>query len=273
MKYGIFNTEGLRRKPRLLINSIYEAGVKAGYPVEISNQYINCDVLILYGWGGAKQQRAMRDHKGPYVALDLGYWDRAGLESRYWRVSINGFHCPDLIMKGPMPPERRWQLARKAVAKDRPPVDGPILMIGNAPKSQAVVGKDWAAKKSREIRKLYPKKEIIYRSKPGRAPEGNVLFDKRSDIADIRQDIARAEFVLCRHSNVAVDCCLDGVPVVCEDGAASSIYPSDIRDYKNQPTIEQRKEFLTRLAWWQWNINEINKGLFWPWLESQLAKI
>jgi hypothetical protein len=57
--------------------------------------------------------------------------------------------------------------------------------------------------------------------------------------------------VVCLHSNVAIDACIAGVPVVCEDGAAAALYTNDIR-HPVKPTREQRMAFLESLAWWNW---------------------
>jgi hypothetical protein len=53
--------------------------------------------------------------------------------------------------------------------------------------------------------------------------------------------------VVCRHSNVAIDACIAGVPVECDDGAAFALYRNG-----PQPDENARREFLGRLAWWNW---------------------
>jgi len=75
---------------------------------------------------------------------------------------------------------------------------------------------------------------------------------------------------VCRHSNVAIDACRLGIPVVCEDGAAASIYPSRLEDEAQQPSEEARRQFLHRVAHWQWSESEIARGAPWPWLVRQL---
>jgi hypothetical protein len=57
--------------------------------------------------------------------------------------------------------------------------------------------------------------------------------------------------------------------VVCEDGAAASIYPSMLARFREQPSATTRLEFLHRLAWWQWSHSE--SDTFWPWMLEQLA--
>ena len=62
-----------------------------------------------------------------------------------------------------------------------------------------------------------------------------------------------ARLVVCRHSNVAVDAVIAGVPVECEDGAAYWL-----RDKPYTPEV--RRDFLDRLAWWQWKPEECMKA-------------
>ena len=268
--YGILMLPGMRRKPRHLLNALLCSARAHGLSAKHIERYETCKVLVLYGWGGAGQQRAMRLHKGHYVALDLGYWERNGLDRSKWRVSINGFHCPRLMMQGDTPPISRLLQSQVTIKRDRRR-DGPVLMIGNAPKSVTAIAGDWAARKSREIKNLWPDKQLIYRPKPGRAPEKNVLYDGIST-GDINHAISKASVIVCRHSNVAVDACLMGVPVVAEDGAGAAIYPHRLEDWENQPSFQQREDFIQRLAWWQWSAYEIRQGKFWPWLEARLRE-
>lgn len=271
MKYGLLIPASLRRKPLFLMQSVKNAAQKKNIDHRVSRQYQPCETLVLYGWGGDIQQQAIEKHKGNYVALDLGYWLRDGTTHRHWRVSINGFHSPQLIMRGTTPPSSRFLKAKMTISPDRRN-DGHILLIGNAPKSNKVIPGGWSDRKSRELQSYFPNKEIHYRGKPYRPIEKRVKYHKLST-GPIDDEIRKASLVVCRHSNVAVDACRLGVPVVCEDGAAAAIYPSDLKRWQKQPTFEQRKDFMTRLAWWQWSIADIKSGSFWPWLERQLGDL
>lgn len=269
MKYGILALPRMRRKPKALIQSLINSSSDAGKDVVVFQNYQPCDTLILYGWGGARQQASMKRHKGRYVAFDLGYWGRDGFKERNWRVSIDGFHCPGLIARGEAPSPERWNQSGLNVMPAQRNNSGDILLIGNAPKSIKVIEEGWSERKAAEIRKAFPGKRVVYRPKPERPVEHGVRYDRLSK-GEIEDAIRSASLVVCRHSNVAVDCCLHGIPVVCEDGAASAIYPNRLKDYRKQPTTDERLAFLKRLAWWQWSINEINQGKFWPWMEAQI---
>lgn len=266
MKYGIFAPANIRHKPRVLLQTLLTTGRKYAGSVGCFKEYRDCEVLILYGWGGADQQRAIKEHSGRYVAFDLGYWKRNGLRDRKWRVSIDGFHCPSLINGNA--DKSRLKLDGISAGTDCRN-DGYILLIGNTPKSLSVIEPGWTTNALSEIRARFPGKPVIYRPKPSRPAEPGIMHDGISS-GSIDDAIKKASLVVCRHSNVAVDCAINGVPVVCTDGAASSIYPNRLEDFQDQPTREERQKFLERLAWWQWSINEIREGNFWPWLESKL---
>lgn len=253
----------LGRKPRSLIQALCASGKRYGLDISIARQYEPCDILIIYGWGGAAQQKAIKRHPGRYVAFDLGYWDREGLNNRKWRVSIDGFHCPEMIERTVQRGEYRGVAAAPDSCRR-----GPILLVGQGPKSRAVVERDWTAAMCDRLKARFPGQRVRLRPKPRRPVEYDVDHDGLA-VGDIEREVIKSSLVVCRHSNVAVDACRLGVPVVCEDGAASSIYPT-LDNWQDQPTRDQRQVFLDRLGYWQWSITDIQKGRFWPWMVSQL---
>jgi hypothetical protein len=224
--------------------------------------------LVLYGLGGPDRIEFARHRR--LIAFDVGYWERKA-SSRKWRVAVNGFHCNEHVMLGPRPDGSRWAssaLTMRCVADPR----GPIVLVGNGPKSTAIGAKGWVAAKSRELRAAFPGRRIIYRPKPGKPVEPGVQFDATGH-GSIDDVLAGVSLVVCRHSNVAVDACRLGVPVVCDDGAAAAIYPQRLAEWQNQPAAELREEFLHRLAWWQWSTAECRDGSFWPWMQGVLSDI
>lgn len=226
--------------------------------------------LMLYGFGGPDRYQLGLNHianGGRLVAWDLGYWDRKGTQ-RKLRMSVDGLHCPSYIMRGPVPSAIRWKESGLNFAQHGDP-HGPIILVGNGPKSNVIGAEGWASAKSREIAQVFPGRRVLYRPKPKRPVEANV---KCHGIAEgpIDEVLRSASLVVCRHSNVAVDACRLGIPVVCEDGAAAAIYPRALAEHANQPSRARRHEFLIRLAWWQWSEHEAADGLVWPWLNQVL---
>lgn len=262
----LFNGQ-TNRKARPLLEALHRGAIEAGFDARLVDHH---EVrpkswLLVYGLGGL--DRVQYITRGRVVAFDLAYWDRKG-EGRKYRVSINGLHCPERIMRGQVSLSR-WKLSGLDVGMDRPS-DGPILLVGNGPKSAAVGASGWSEAMAIRLRRMFPGRPIWYRPKPGRTPE-SVKCDKvrtEDPIDVVLQDVG---LVVCRHSNVAVDACRMGVPVACEDGAASCIYPT-IDRWQDQPTFAQRQEFLKYLAWWQWSPAECETAVFWDWLKGQMGE-
>lgn len=276
MRFDMLVTSATILKGRRLIAAACDGAKRYGHDARIvtSAWHVRPDaVLMLYGLGGADRLPVAQQHMarlGKLVAFDLGYWHRKE-PVRHFRVSINGFHCPQLVMRHPLRanPER-WEQSGLTLQKAGGDPDGPVLLVGNSPKSNAVGATGWTQAKAQEIRRALPGKAIVYRPKPQRPPERGVDFDEIAIDGPIEELLQRASLVVCRHSNVSVDACRLGVPVVCDDGAAAAIYPRSLMDRDAQPDIKTRKRFLQQLAWWQWSTDEVMGPQFWAWLEGVL---
>ena len=137
------------------------------------------------------------------------------------------------------------------------------MLVGIGPKSNAVGAAGWVQSKARELMATFPGRKIVYRPKPNSPME---LARFRLSVGPIDAALQGISLVVCRHSNVAVDACRMGVPVVCDDGAAAAIYPKLLSDKDNQPSEAVRMEFLHRLAWWQYSADE--PELIWKWIKQ-----
>lgn len=257
------------RKAWPLMEALHRGAVVSGFDARLVDhgQVRPESWLFVYGLGGL--DRVQYAKRKRLVAFDLAYWDRKGPQRKY-RVAIGGFHSPGRIWKGDSPGPSRWSQSGMAIADRGGSQDGPILLVGNSPKSTAVGASGWASAKSRELRKAFHTRKIWYRPKPGRPQEYGVLCDAVSTQEPIDLVLAKVSMVVCRHSNVAVDACRLGVPVVCEDGAAAAIYPRHWAG--DQPDLAKRTEFLHRLAWWQWTPAECETELFWDWIKGQMCE-
>lgn len=275
MRFDMLITPGTVIKGRRLVEAACEGARLRGHDARIVSGDIRHNaVLLLYGLGGPDRLPVAERHMaagGRLVAFDLGYWDRKVVQRKF-RVSIDGFHCPQLIMLGLRPGAQRWMQSGQRIERWGNP-DGCVLLIGNAPKSNAIGAAGWSWRMSREIRRLMPKARIIYRPKPSRPAEADILCNMIEHDRAIDDVLNGVSLVVCRHSNVAVDACRLGVPVVCEDGAAAAIYPHTLEERHHQPSPALRREFLHRIAWWQWTTEEV-KGLdFWHWMEEKLREV
>lgn len=230
------------------MRAMVEAAQKVGVRCIVTEKYRNAAPLLMsYGLGHPERRVQTEAHVargGRLIGWDLGYWDR----DVAMRVTVDSGHprgMPDM-------PAHRWEAAGIALRDDFDP-DGPIVLVGIGRKSRTqfgLVGQEWEARTLKALRRAYPGREVLYRPKKPEALAGCRSVD--GAIADV---LRGASLVVCRHSNVSVDACIAGVPVVCEDGAAVALYGSDLSAPVN-PGVEQRRRFLQNLAWWQWQPSE-----------------
>lgn len=208
-------------------------------------------LLMSYGLGHLGRRPWTDAHVaagGKLIGWDLGYWDR----NETMRVTVERDHPRKL----PSMPAARWESANIPLRMDFDP-SGPVILVGMGRKSRQQFGmgfQQWERNALAAIRAAYPGRRVIYR--PKRLEQLENLPVATSPIEEV---LKGASLVVCRHSNVGVDACIAGVPVVCEDGAASALYGSDLRHPVN-PGAAERRNFLERLAWWQWKPSEASEA-------------
>lgn len=206
-------------------------------------------VLFLYGPGAPDRMRAreLQTKMGKHtVMFDLGYFCR----DEYMRMSVTDEHPQRYLDITPNDPDRWDRLGINLVNHYDPA--GPIILVGMGIKTHAIPGRSgWEQQAAEHLRKRFPDRKIIYRPKPG---SKQVILDLGFEVSDasvpIQKVLRGASLVVCRHSNVAVDAVVAGIPFDAEDGAATWL---NGRPY----TIENRLDFLHRLAYWQWRQEEM----------------
>lgn len=227
----------------------------------ITTNYLGrSDLLVLWGAGSQASANAIHRHldKGRRVLCwDYGYFNRAK-RGGHLRVSIDYWHPQHWLDKTEPDPER-WDLLGIPLRNDYDP-QGHIVLVGMGPKSHSFLGTSgWERNMLIQLRQRFPGREVVFRPKPFRdfAP----MPCKTVTEGDISELLKGASLVVCRHSNVAVDAVVAGVPFECEDGAASWLAQKDY-------SVENRLDFLRRLAWWQWHPTEA--GQAWKFLLGKL---
>lgn len=230
-------------------------------PVHVSKVYTGkYELLMTYGTGHPLRRPWWVDHiaSGRHaIGWDLGYWNR---ENRTMRLTIDADHPQKLLQ--PESPDR-WARDGIELRSDSKP-RGRVVIIGMTAKSNrmTLLGRmRWETREARIAKAKYPDREIVYRPKRDTEPTLPGFKTARGDIADV---LRGASLVICRHSNVAVDACIAGVPVQCEDGAAYALYANN-----PEPTPAQRLEFLRSLAHWQYTPNEAATA--WNFILSKLT--
>lgn len=205
------------------------------------------DWLVLFGVGAEvnhKARRAQIAAGGRVLHWDLGYIGREKVVG-HLRMSIDTDHPQQWLEKTPGDGSRLQRL-NVVLREDADPA-GPILLIGLGQKSRAYLRQpQWEQMTFQKLRQRFPSARIIFRPKGNDDLRLPCDVDPSTPIADL---LRGASLVVCRHSNVAVDAAIAGVPFEAENGAAMWLKNRDF-------TPENRIEFLRRLAWWQWKSKE-----------------
>lgn len=246
-----------------MLRAMMEAAAEHGITIIESRRYTgDCEVLMSYGLGHPVRRLWTSEHLkqgGRLIGWDLGYWHRDVPCAFSMRCTLDGDHPQRWIR--PEPGER-WDRAGIALREDAKP-HGPVVLVGLGRKQRVhmgLQGQEWEIRKRDELRRRFPDREVVYRPKsPEPMLKARVLYGM--PIEDV---LRRASLVVCHHSNVAIDACIAGIPVECDDGAALALYRGN-----PNPTREERLAFLQALAWWQWTPQEASEA--WAYLRERMA--
>lgn len=222
------------------------------------------DWLAMFGVGSPNRNgpRLTHMHSGRFVACwDLGYWKRGkDPKSAHLRVSINHTHPTPAYMERTPINTARWARQGVPLRNDYNP-DGHIVVAGMGPKSRRFLDiNDWELPTLRKIQARFPGRKVVYRPKPQGQRDPHIRWKHVDGTSPIDQLLRGASLAVCRHSNVAVDACIAGVPVECEDGAALWLYKDN-----PMPNIIERTNFLSRVSMWQWGAYELDEA--WKFLD------
>jgi hypothetical protein len=217
---------------------------------------------VLVVWGAGKSETAAGVEQyvrngGRAICWDVGYWGKC------LRLAFDGHH-PSFL---PEPNEYRGRVNPVALRSEHDP-DGHIVLVGIGPKSRHMAH-SWEADALRKVREAYPGRRIVYRPKPNReyVELPGVETDGRSKIEDV---LRGASLVVTRHSNVGIDACIAGIPVVTDMGVAAFLYRGPL-DHPTRPTHSQRRQFLDSVAWLNWRDDEARSAALWSFLQRHLG--
>lgn len=230
--------------------------------------------LFMWGAGGALQMEIAAKHKGMVAFFDFGYFGRSpNADLGHIRLTINDPH-PQKYLSMIDNPAGRFVRTRLKLQNFYNP-EGHILLCGMGRKSRdqyGFSGNNWERGQIDKIRKLYPDRDIVYRSKP-KQPEV-ISGTRNGNTGSIEQHLKGCALVVCYHSNVSVDCAVYGVPCVSFDGAGVYLWGTGWPEEIRLPSEEERYKFLERVAWFDWSIGEAPKIInFIAQHEAKIAEI
>jgi hypothetical protein len=251
-----------------MLHAMVNAAPAAGVKVEPRFQYRgDCDVLMTYGTGHPVRRPWWQKHRaagGRCVGWDLGYWLH---DTGTMRCTIDDDH-PWRLIREEEP--TRWERDGIELQELRRNC-GPVILVGVTAKACRAHGYEagaWERNKLRQIQRRWPGREVIFRPKRDHDPNvGRVPHVRTVTGGSIFDLLKGASLVVARHSNVAVDACIAGVPAVVEDGAARALFTGGM-DNPTVPTREQRLQFLRSLAHWQYRPDEA--ALAWSYILNRL---
>ncbi len=204
--------------------------------------------LMIYGPGHPVRKVQAEQHAaagGRLVLWDIGYFAHTHCPGAM-RLSIDHGHPQGMLDRVPLDGSR-WDALGVPLRQDYQ-VKGPILLIGLGPKARATMdNKEWERQAFAKLRRRFPRANIVFRPKPNRPhPMLPCRIDGKTPIDVLLRGVS---LVVCKHSNVAVDATVAGVPFECSDGAACWLHGKPY-------SPANRLEFLRRLMWFNWHAEE-----------------
>ena len=211
-------------------------------------------------------------HKGKkFIYLDLGYWHRRPAGKRwtgYHKFAINGFHPDEYFQQNN--PDDRWRASGFKMRKWHK--DGKkVVVIGTSEKAAKVQGlefQQWERETIARLREITDRK-IIYRAKPNSREAKPIAGTQFSQTEPLDALFRNAHIVVMHHSNVAVDAMIWGVPIYCEEGVGRTMSLARLEDLDTPYYPEDRYQFLSDVAYCQWNCDEIAKGKPWRYYKDK----
>lgn len=215
-------------------------------------------LLVMYGAGEPSRTAMMQAHLaagGQVVCWDRGYFGRsANPEHEHFRLAINRLHVsPEHVEGTPDAPSRFARFGIELRSDCNP--HGRVIVVGMGQKSRVGLNVyNWETTALQDAKHRFPNHKIVYRPKMSGSHlrADKVRWTPTDGRTPIETLLRNAALVIVRHSNVAVDACIAGIPVECADGAARWLYAS-----RGNPDAQSRRSFLNRLAWWNWRVDEM----------------
>lgn len=228
-----------------------------------------CRVAVIWGAGHPEMLRLMQQTVArgvPVIAWDGAYWHRG----THYRFSINAPHPQAVIMARAFS-DHRFKSFRVEMREDWNR-SGPVVLVGQGIKCARMYDEhpgEWERAMALAIRQRWPDRPIHFRPRPQGSGHCKMLTGCITRTEPRINDVIRsASLVVTRHSNVAVDAIVAGIPAVSESGAAAAVCPRRLEDAGPPLDEKARRQFLANLAHFQWSLAELRTAETWGFIES-----
>jgi hypothetical protein len=227
----------------------------------------NGDVAVIWSvlWSGRMRENQAiwnyyRKQNKPVIVLEIGGLVR----ETTWKIGINGINQGSYFVPNGQDDTRKNQLGLNF--KPWKNTGNEILICTQHDKSQQWDGnpslKDWTTNIIKEIRQ-YSQRPIKIRPHPRCVVYPNI-FDKniiKSTEKTIEREFNTAWAVVNYSSNPGIESILNGVPAfVSNKSLASPVGNLEFSNIEN-PNRPDRTQWLNDLAWTEWTIEEMVKGI------------
>lgn len=232
----------------------------------VTTKIEECDFAAM--WGPQPEYFKCKRLGKPVLIVDFPYWNRAwkvkdGRE--YYKISLNGQHQTPYIMQEKHAADRYLKTNGPVIREWKREGDY-ILLCGIGHKAAVQYGygmQQWEIETINKI-KQHTDKKIVYRRKPSNKsypPIKGVDFDDGA--FPMAEALERAELAVCHHGNSAIDALAAGVPIFMKGaiGVASHLANLNIANINKPYYPDFRDQFFYNLAYWQWSVDEISKGI------------
>lgn len=230
------------------------------------------DVAIFYGFASGLR-RVFDDYRRRRraVYIDLGYWGRRKRTrwDGYHKLVLNSRHPTAYFQDRAHSHDRFLSHGVKVEPWRRSGQH--IILAGMSAKAAYAEGfkpEEWERAAIEQLRK-YTDRPIIYRPKPN-WPEARPLpFSTMQADVPLERALKNCHAVVTHHSNVGIDAVLAGVPVITIEGAVEPMAGTALSLIENPPMPEGREQWAADLAYCQWSMEEIERGLAFRYLRDE----
>lgn len=217
------------------------------------------DIAVVWGWRIGRRIK-QEGFTGPVLVMERGYlgdrlkvWTSLGWDGLNGRARFPEVDDPTRFEKHFAADLKPWREG-----------DGYALLVGQVRTDTAVEGTNiiaWYSKAASELRE--GGWDVVFRQHPREVQRGMgaiTVPGTTYSTATLDDDLAGAALAVTFNSNTGVDAIMAGVPVYAED-EGSMVWP--IASHDGEIVTPDRRPHLNRLAWCQWQVEELADGSAW----------